>query len=103
MPPSDETVARFQQAEQLLERLIETLPKEAIAEVARMLAMNVVHYRRHFGEPPADGIIEGTDAPGRTDRLSDEMLSLAADGLEELAGLLGYVLQQQTRDQSDLH
>ena len=40
---------RFKQYYRLIERMIEEMEKEVLAEAARMLAMNVAHYRSEFG------------------------------------------------------
>jgi len=56
---------RIEQYYRLIERMIEEVDKQTLAEAARMLALNVAHYRSKFGELPR---LEGQRQYYRTHR-----------------------------------
>lgn len=65
----------------LTDAMIEKLPKEHIADAARMLATQLGHYQRKFGVVPAEEALELMT----TETLTDEQAGWIADGLENLA------------------
>ncbi|MDO9007539.1 MAG: hypothetical protein Q7U80_04895 [Thiobacillus sp.] len=52
----------FQQYYKLTDLLIKQASKEQIAECARLLALNLAHYQRLYGEVPLDGVLAALDA-----------------------------------------
>ena len=64
--------------------LIEQASKEEIAEVARVLALHVAHYRQRFGDVPIEESLEML----RTERVSDEQAKVLADGFGVLVEVL---------------
>lgn len=78
----------FQQYYRLADALIENASKEQLAECARLLALNLAHYKGKFGEMPLE---ETLTALGATEP-NDEQAVLLRDGMEILVGLLGSVL-----------
>jgi hypothetical protein len=64
--------------------LIEQATKDEVAEVARVLALHVAHYRQRFG----DVSIEESLKMLRTETVSDEMAKTLADGFGVLLEVL---------------
>ena len=77
-------IDRFKQYYRLIERMIEEVDKETLAEAARMLAMNVAHYRSKYGELP----LEETIALLHAETVNDSQAKLLADGMENLAAVI---------------
>ena len=77
-------IERFKQYYRLIERMIEEVDKETLAEAARMLAMNVAHYRSKYGELP----LEETIALLHAETVNDSQAKLLADGMENLAAVI---------------
>ena len=75
---------RFRQYYRLIERMIEEVDKETLAEAARMLAMNIAHYRSKYGELP----LEETIALLHAENINDSQAKLLADGMENLAAVI---------------
>ena len=75
---------RFKQYYRLIERMIEEVEKEVLAEAARILAMNVAHYRSKYGELP----LEESIALLHAETINDSQAKLLADGMENLAAVL---------------
>ena len=75
---------RFKQYYRLIERMIKEVDKETLAEAARMLAMNVAHYRSKYGELP----LEETIALLHAENVNDSQAKLLADGMENLAAVI---------------
>ena len=79
--PDSSGYERFTDLLKLTDRMINDAPKSAIAEAARMLAIQVGHYQRKFGVLPFEEAIELLE----TETLDDEQAGWIADGLENLA------------------
>ena len=78
----------FQQYYRLADALIANASKEQIAECARLLALNLAHFQKLYGEVPLEetlAIIDATEP-------NDEQAALLRDGMEVLVGVLGNVL-----------
>jgi len=78
----------FQQYYRLADALIANANKEQIAECARLLALNLAHFQKLYGEVPLEetlAIIDATEP-------NDEQAALLRDGMEVLVGVLGNVL-----------
>jgi len=73
----------------LVDQLVEVAEKEDIAECARLLAMNVAHYKRRYGELP----LEDQLSMIVTDDINDQQAELVIDGMETLAGMMGTVIE----------
>jgi hypothetical protein len=56
--------------------LIEQATKEEVAEVARVLALHVAHYRQRYGDVSIEESLEIL----RTEKVSDEMAKTLANG-----------------------
>ena len=79
---------KFQQYYRLADALIENASREDLAECARLLALNLAHYRSLYGEVPLNDTLAMLGAA----ELNDQQLELVADGMETLVGVLGNVL-----------
>ena len=73
----------------LADALIERAEKEQLAECARILAMNVAHYKMEYGELPLDAILANTSS----DVANDQQVELSIKGMETMVGVLGTVMQ----------
>ena len=64
--------------------LIEQASKEEIAEVARVLALHVAHYRQRYGDVSIEESLELL----RTEKVTDEMAKTLSDGFGVLVEVL---------------
>jgi hypothetical protein len=80
-------LSTFKQYYELADMLIEKATKEQLAECARLLALNLAHYRARHGELPLDETLALVDMSEPT----DAQAKLLADGMENLVGVLGNV------------
>jgi hypothetical protein len=64
--------------------LIEQATKEEVAEVARVLALHVAHYRQRYGDVSLEESLQML----RTETVSDEMAKTLADGFGVLVEVL---------------
>jgi hypothetical protein len=64
--------------------LIEQASKEEVAEVARVLALHVAHYRQRYGDVSLEESLQML----RTETVSDEMAKTLADGFGVLVEVL---------------
>ncbi len=78
---------RLAQLSTLTERMTSEASKEAVVTAARVLAIQVGHYQRKFGEIPLDEAIDLLEAEG----LSEDQAGWVADGLENLAVVLSSI------------
>jgi hypothetical protein len=81
-------LSSFQQYYRLADILIAQVSKEQLAECARLLALNLAHYQRMYGEVPLGETLAILDAS----EPNDDQSRLLADGMEILVGVLGNVL-----------
>ena len=65
----------------LTDKMIGAASKDALAEAARMLSIQVAHYQRKFGVLPFDEAMDLLE----TESLNEEQAGWVADGLETLA------------------
>jgi len=77
----------FRQYNELADFLIERSSKEDVAETARLLALNLAHYKSKFGELPLDDTL----AMLEIDRPNEDQLKMLISGMENLVGVLGMV------------
>ena len=66
------------------DKLIEQATKEEVAEVARVLALHVAHYRQRYGDVSIEESLELL----RTEKVTDEMAKTLADGFGVLVEVL---------------
>jgi hypothetical protein len=72
---------RLAEIMKLTDKMIGEASKEALAQAARMLAIQIGHYERKFGSLPLDDAMELLE----TEALSEDQAGWVADGLENLA------------------
>ena len=87
---------RIKQYYRLIERMVEEVDKETLAEAARLLAMNVAHYRSKYGELPLEETIELLHA----ETVNDSQAKLLADGMENLATVIA-IADGKGRDEGE--
>jgi hypothetical protein len=67
-----------------LDELIKQAAKEEVAEVARVLALHIAHYRQRYGDVSIEQSLEML----RAETVSDEMEKTPADGFGVLVEVL---------------
>jgi hypothetical protein len=82
-------LAKLQQYLQLVDNLVELADKKELAECARLLAMNIAHYKMKYGELP----LEEPFAVTYAEELNDRQRELVIDGMDIMAGVLVSVIQ----------
>lgn len=80
-------LSTFAQYIKLADTLIEQASKDQVAECARLLALNLAHYKMKYGELPLDETLAMIDA----DEPNDEQIVMLVSGMENLVGVLGTV------------
>lgn len=78
----------FQQYYALADHLIDQSSKEALAECARLLALNLAHYEMRYGALPLDDTLAALSAA----EPNDDQAEMLTRGMQNLVGLLGNVL-----------
>ena len=78
----------FQQYYALADKLIAEASKEALAECARLLALNLAHYEMHYGALPLDETLAALSAT----EPNDDQAEMLTRGMESFVGVLGNVL-----------
>src|SRR5215203_3305937 len=71
----------------LADMLIEKATKEQVAECARLLALNLAHYKARHGELPLEETLALVDMT----EPNEAQAQLLTDGMETLVGVLGNV------------
>jgi hypothetical protein len=82
-------LAKLQQYLQLADNLVELAVKKELAECARLLAMNIAHYKMKYGELP----LEEPFAVTYAEELNDQQRELVINGMDTMAGVLVSVIQ----------
>ena len=77
----------FAQYNKLADILIAQASKDQIAECARLLSLNLAHYKMKYGNLPLEETLAMIDA----DEPNDDQAKLLAHGMENLVGVLGAV------------
>ena len=80
-------LSTFEQYYKLADMLIEKASKEQLAECARLLSLNLAHYRTRHGELPLDetlALVEMSEP-------NDAQAKLLTEGMKTLVGVLGNV------------
>ena len=78
----------FAQYNKLADILIAQASKDQIAECARLLSLNLAHYKMKYGDLPLEETLAMVDA----DEPNDDQAELLANGMEHLVGVLGTVV-----------
>ncbi len=89
--PDTPDLDRFAQDYNLADKLIADISKEDLAEVARILAMNLAQYRKRFGDLPASDYL----ALMKAEEMTPELASTLADGMEILIGTLATMRERE--------
>lgn len=72
----------------LTDQLVEKASKQEIAETARLLAVNLAHYKMKYGELPLDETLAMIDI----EKPNAEQTEMLVIGMENLVGVLGNVV-----------
>lgn len=72
----------------LADQLIEKATKQEIAETARLLAVNLAHYKMKYGELPLDETL----AMIAIEKPNAEQTEMLVNGMENLIGVLANVV-----------
>ncbi len=72
----------------LADQLIEKSSKQDIAETARLLAVNLAHYKMKYGELPLNETLAMIDM----DKPNSEQTQMLVNGMETLIGVLGNIV-----------
>ena len=72
----------------LSDQLLEKASKADIAETARLLAVNLAHYKIKYGELPLDETLAMLDI----EKPNAEQTDMVVNGMENLIGVLGNVV-----------
>jgi len=84
----------------LADQLIAGASKEDLAEAARLLALNVAHYRLMFGALPLENFFDML----RAQTINAETAELLSAGKQQLVGGLGIVLGlDEDHGATDIH
>ena len=87
MDKTSEAFMEYRAYWQLSEEMIARASKDDLAEVARLLAMQVAHYARKFGEMPIPDLAQLLSVA----TVDEDCAILLRDGTETLVGVLGLV------------
>ncbi len=82
----------------LADQLIERATKNQLADVARLLALNIVYYHQSYGDVPQDTLLKMI----RAEALDEETLALLSSGTQNLVSALAEVtgLTDDPQDES---
>ncbi len=78
---------KFKEYYHNLEQMIAQASKEDLAECARLLALNVAHYKREYGELP----LQEHQAMLEADDIDENLAKLVASGMLEMTMTLAVV------------
>ncbi len=94
MPAPDDFAPYARLADQLIERAT----KEQLADVAKLLAINIGWYQRKYGDVPQETLLKMV----RAETLDDDTLALLSSGMQNLISALLEVtgLTDELQDES---
>lgn len=72
----------------LADQLIEKASKHDVAETAKLLALNLAHYKIKYGELPLDETLAMIDI----DKPNAEQTQMLVNGMEDFIGVLGNIV-----------
>jgi hypothetical protein len=78
----------FKQYNAIADELLAAASKEQIAEAARILALNVAHFKARFGDAPTDNLGAMIDVG----KVNAESAAMLASGMENFVGVLATVM-----------
>ena len=85
---------------ELADQLIAGASKEDLGEAARLLAMNLAHYRLRYGDLPLENFVDMMQAQ----TVDAETAELLAAGMEQLVGVLGIIMGlDENHGTTDIH
>jgi hypothetical protein len=81
----------------LADQLIERATKDQLADVTRLLALNIGWYQQRFGDVPKEALLKKV----RAEALDDETFALLSSGMQNLVSALAEVtgLRDDLQDQ----
>ncbi len=80
-------MGKFKEYYQTLEQMIAQASKDDLAECARLLALNIAHYKAKYGELP----LEEHQAMLETNDIDEDLAKLLASGILEMTMTLATV------------
>ena len=82
----------------LADQIIELATKDQLADVTRLLALNIGYYQQRYGDVPQDTLLKMV----RADDLDEETLALVPAGMQNLVSALAEVtgLTDELEDES---
>ena len=89
----------FSDASAMLDARLQEATKADVAECARLLTLNLAHYKLKYGELP----LTEQEAMAETDQISPEMADLLASGMLEMMTALEQVQGKATDGVKAVH
>jgi phosphoserine phosphatase len=77
----------FRAYTRLADALIDRATKDQLADVARLLALNIGWYQQRYGDVPRDALLK----MGRAETLDDAALALVSAGMQNLVSALAEI------------
>ncbi len=90
------SLADFKDYYKRLDEMITESTKADLAECARLLALNIAHYKAKYGELP----LEEHQAMLEADDIDEEMAKLLASGVLEMAVVLAHARSRRRGDRA---
>jgi len=87
-PPDDTEAEDFAAYARLADDLITKASKKELADVARLLALNIGWYHKRYGDVPQEELLGMV----RAENLNDESKRLLLHGMQNLVSALGEVI-----------
>jgi len=94
-----EDTAEFTAYSPLADDLIGKATKEQLADVARLLALNIGYYHEKFGDVPQETLLGMV----RAETLNDESKRLLLHGMQNLVPALAEVMGIEAEDRDGMH
>jgi len=94
-----EDTAEFTAYSHLADDLIGKATKEQLADVARLLALNIGYYHEKFGDVPQETLLGMV----RAETLNDESKRLLLHGMQNLVPALAEVMGIEAEDRDGMH
>ncbi len=87
-PPENPEIDDFTAYSRLADQLIEQASKEQLADVARLLALNIGYYHEKYGDVPQEELLSLV----RSETLDEEGQRLLVHGIQNLVSALAEVM-----------
>jgi hypothetical protein len=88
MQPKPHETEDFAGYSHLAEQLIEQASKDQLADVARLLALNIGYYHQRYGDVPQEDLLRMV----RADTLDEPATALLVHGMQNLVSALAEVM-----------